>query len=145
MVIEDLEHVLAPLKLLGLMHSFALGGAENFGITTPRQLPSITPWANPTKFHQLTHPETGYKLCKFFCENCARDTPLQPLYSTFWSNLSKNFGFGGPIPLSLHQWGWNLAWRSGPSVPSSMPVYLWLYVNQHALNFSIRKTESALN
>ena len=28
-----------------------------------------------------------YKLCKF-CENC------ENLYSTFWSNLSKNFNFG---------------------------------------------------
>ena len=54
----------------------------------------------------------GYKLCKF-CENRARDTPRR-LYSTFWSNLSKNFSFEGPTPLSLHQWGWNLAWRRGP-------------------------------
>jgi len=36
------------------------------------------------------------------------------LYSTFWSNLSKNFTFGGPISLPLHQWGRNLAWRRGP-------------------------------
>jgi len=44
-VIEDLEHVLAPLKLLGgLTHSFAARGAENLGITRPRQLKtSITP------------------------------------------------------------------------------------------------------
>ena len=43
-----------------------------------------------------------YKLYKF-CENRARDTPLQGrLYSRFWSNLSKNFNFGGPTPLSLH-------------------------------------------
>jgi len=25
-----------------------------------------------------------------------------------WSNFSKNFSFGGPIPLPLHRWGWNL-------------------------------------
>jgi len=36
------------------------------------------------------------------------------LYSTFWSNLSKNFSFLGPVPLSLHQCGWNLARRRGP-------------------------------
>jgi len=46
------------------------------------------------------------------------------LYSTFWSNLSKNFSFGGPIPLSLHQWGWNLAWRT--LVPSSVPSLVGL-------------------
>ena len=46
-------------------------------------------------------PETGYTFCKFR-ENCARDTPLYApagrLYSEFWSNLSKNFSFGVPIP-----------------------------------------------
>jgi len=31
--------------------------------------------------------------------------PAGRLCSTFWSNLSKTFSFGGPIPLSLHQWG----------------------------------------
>jgi len=30
-------------------------------------------------------------------------------YSRFRSNVSKNFNFGGPTPLSLHRWGWNLA------------------------------------
>jgi len=35
-----------------------------------------------------------YKLCKFY-ENRARDTPLRGrLYSTFRSNLSKNFNLG---------------------------------------------------
>jgi len=33
MVIEDLDNVFAPLKLFGLTHSFAAGGAENFGET----------------------------------------------------------------------------------------------------------------
>ena len=28
--------------------------------------------------------------------------------------MSKNSNFGGPTPLSLHRWGWNLAWRRGP-------------------------------
>jgi len=27
--------------------------------------------------------------------------------------MSKNFNFGGPTPLSLHRWGWNLARRRG--------------------------------
>ena len=31
--------------------------------------------------------------------------PAGRLYSTFRSNLSKNFNFGGPTPLSLHRWG----------------------------------------
>jgi len=45
MVIEDFERVLASLKLLGdLMHSFAARGAENLGVTRPRQLKTpITP------------------------------------------------------------------------------------------------------
>ena len=43
------------------------------------------------------------------------------LYSTFWSNLSKNFSFGAPIPESLHRLGWNLAWRRGPWVQISPP------------------------
>jgi len=38
------------------------------------------------------------------------------LYSTFWSNLSKNFRFWGPTALSLHRWGWNLACRRLKSV-----------------------------
>jgi len=50
----------------------------------------------------------GYKLCKF-CENRARDGGR--LFSTFWSNLSKNFSFLGPTPLSLHRWG--DIWRGG--------------------------------
>ena len=45
MVIEDLKHVLAPLKLLGMWRIVSsLGGAENFGITRPCQLKTpITP------------------------------------------------------------------------------------------------------
>jgi len=49
--------------------------------------------------------------------------PAGRLYSTFWSNLSKNFSFGGPTPLSLHRLGWNLARRREPSVPSSVPNF----------------------
>ena len=36
---------------------------------------------------------------------CKGYAPTGRLYSTFWSNISKNFSFGGPIPLSLHRWG----------------------------------------
>jgi len=44
MMIEDLEHVLAPVKLGGLTHSFAARGAENLGVTRPPQLKTpITP------------------------------------------------------------------------------------------------------
>jgi len=113
MVIEDLEHVLAR-KLFRVWRTvLPLGGAENLGITRPHQLKTtITPWANQTKFWQLTHHEMPYKLCKF-CENCARAAPAGRLYTTFWSNPCNSFNFGGRIPLSLHRWGWNLAWRRG--------------------------------
>jgi len=37
--------------------------------------------------------------------------PAGRVYSIFWTNLSTKFSFGGPIPLRLHRWGWNLAWR----------------------------------
>ena len=40
--------------------------------------------------------------------------PAGRLYSTFQSNLSKNFNFGSPTPLSLHRWGWNLACQITP-------------------------------
>ena len=88
MVIEDLEHVLAPQNLLQVRRIVSpLRGAQNLGVTRPRQLKTpIT--------------ETGYKFCKFY-ENRARGTPLRGvghLYSTFLSNLSKNFSFGDPIP-----------------------------------------------
>jgi len=67
-----------------------------------------------------------YKLCKF-CENRARVShrfaPAGRLYSRFRTNLSTNFNFGGPTPLSLHRWGWNLAWRRGPKVTSSVPNF----------------------
>jgi len=99
MVIEDLEHILASLKLGIPTHSFIVRGHSKF----------VTPWANPSKFRQLTHPETRYKFCKIR-EYRARD--VGHLYSTFWSNLSKIFSFGGPIPLLLHQWG--ETWHGGP-------------------------------
>ena len=54
MVIEDLERVVAPWKLLGsdrLTHGFAARGRWKSGISRPPQFKtSITPWANPTKF-----------------------------------------------------------------------------------------------
>jgi len=54
-VIEDLEHVLAPQKLLGVWCTVSvLRGAENLGVNRPPQLKTphnfITPWENPTKF-----------------------------------------------------------------------------------------------
>ena len=69
-----------------------------------------------TFFERADMPEKRYKLCKF-CENRAKGyAPAGHLYSTFRSNLSKNFNFRRPTPLSLHRWGWNL-------VPSSMPNF----------------------
>jgi len=53
MVMEDLEHVLASLKLLGVWRIVSpLGLAEYLGVTRPLNLKhhnSITPRANPTK------------------------------------------------------------------------------------------------
>jgi len=52
-VIEDLEHVLARLKLLGvLMHSFAARSAENVGEARPPLLIDLNAHnsATPSKF-----------------------------------------------------------------------------------------------
>jgi len=52
--------------------------------------------------------------------------PAGHLYSEFWQNLSKNFSFGGPIPLPLHWWG-EIWWFSPPwqiSHPSVQRVTL---------------------
>jgi len=82
-----------------------LGGAENLGITRSRQLKSsITPcelhnalrksneiltanahWNEVQSLLILWKSRKGY-------------APAGHLYSTFWSNLSKNFSFGAPIP-----------------------------------------------
>ena len=111
MVIEDLAHVHAPQKLLGVWRIvLPPGGAENLGITRPCCL-KINPWANPTKFQQLSHTETGYKLCKFG-ENCSRDMPLRGVYIPHFDQISViHFSFGVLIPLLLHRWGWHFAWR----------------------------------
>jgi len=59
---------------------------------------SITPLANPTKFQQLTSPETGYKLCKF-CENRARNTFLRGVYIPHFVQISvKNLVLGVLYP-----------------------------------------------
>jgi len=44
------------------------------------------------------------------------------LYSTFWSNLSKNFSFGGPIPKPLHRWG--EIWHGGGDPGSPPPCQI---------------------
>jgi len=53
-----------------------------------------------------------YKLCIFWNSRKGY-APAGRSYSTFRPNLSKNFNFGGPTPLSLHRRGWNLARRRG--------------------------------
>jgi len=41
----------------------------------------------------------------------------------FWSNISKNFSFGGPIPLSLHRWVTSSVPNFTPSVqPQNLPL-----------------------
>jgi len=45
------------------------------------------------------HREMTYKLCKFL-ENIGSHTPLLVVYISFFSNIVRNFTFGGPIPLS---------------------------------------------
>jgi len=72
-----------------------------------------------------------YKLCKF-CENRARDTGR--LYSTFWSNLSKNFSFWG-TPLSLHRWG--EIWHGGGPPPCQ--------IYPHRCNMSLLRGEKPQN
>jgi len=53
-----------------------------------------------------------YKICKF-CEIVQGIRPCGAFILHISAKLSKNFNFGGPTPLSLHRWGWNLAWREG--------------------------------
>ena len=64
------------------------------------------------------HPEMRYKLCKFG-ENCARDTPLRGVYIPHFRQIWVKISIRGPTPLSLHRWGWNLAWRR---VPNFTPI-----------------------
>ena len=74
-----------------------LGGAENMGITAAN-----ASW-------------NGVQTLQIFWKSHKGYTPVGHLYSTFWWTLSKNFSFGGPVPLFLHRWGWNLAWSNfGP-------------------------------
>jgi len=95
-VTGDLEHVFAPLKLLGVWRIVSpLGGTEYLGETRPLNLkPSYL--HNPSsKSNQILIANAfwnGHKFCKF-CENRARDTAGR-LYFPFWSNLSTNFSFG---------------------------------------------------
>ena len=90
-------------------------------------------------------------------------TPAGRLYSTFWSNLSKNFSFGGLHPcrctdggeiwhgegnllrakfhphwrnVSTLRWGWNLAWSRGPSPCQISP---------HRCNVSLLRREKPQN
>jgi len=72
-VIEDLEHVFAPRKKIGVWRIVSpLGGAEYLGVTRPPQLKTpITPY--PLEKIQRTRPEMWYKFFKF-CETRARDT-----------------------------------------------------------------------
>ena len=60
-MIENLEHVLAPLEHLGSDVWFCCKGAlkiwgKSYSLNwKPHN--SVTPWVNPSKFWQLTHPE----------------------------------------------------------------------------------------
>jgi len=57
--------------------------------------------------------------------------PCGRSYSTFLSNLSKNFSFWGPTPLSLHQWGWNAKFHPigatcRPCGAKRLKISLWI-------------------
>jgi len=95
MVIEDLEHVLAPRKLLDLVK------------LTPPPHNSITPYNPLSKSNEsfaLTHPETGYKRCKF-CENRARDTPLRGVYIPNFDQISVKLSVLGSYTLIIAPMG----------------------------------------
>ena len=98
-VIEDLEHVRALLKLLGIWRTVSpLGGAEDLGEPDPVNLTPhnfITPWAN--------------------CENRSRDTPLWSVYIRYFDQISVKISVLGSYTLIVAPMGWNLAWWRGPS------------------------------
>ena len=60
--------------------------------------------------HQVTQLITG---------SIARSANL-PVFSLLRGQF---WGFSPRRGDTLHRWGWNLAWRMGPSVPSSMPNF----------------------
>ena len=106
-------------KTFGVRRSFAARGTENLGGTRPLNLKppnSVTLWANPSKFYQLMHSETRSKFCKFR-ENCTRDMPLRGIYIPNFGKISVKISVFGVEVLCHYcdtDWGWNLAWRSGP-------------------------------
>ena len=54
---------------------------------------------------QLTHTETGYKLCKF-CENRARDTPLRGIYIPHFDQILVKISVLGLLyPNRCTDWG----------------------------------------
>jgi len=101
------------------MHSFAARELWTFWENPTPQIKTkphkfVTPWANSSKFEELTHYENRYKL-QISWNSRNQYAPAGHLYSEGWSNFSKSVSFGGfyLLPLSLHRWGLNLA-RSGP-------------------------------
>jgi len=125
-VIEDLEHVLVPLKLLGVFHIVSpLGVAENLG--KPDALNLKPPLLhNPlSKFIQIltvNASEAMYKMCKF-CENCARNTLPGGVYiPNFGQILVKKFSFGVLYPYRCTN-GVKFGMEEWTLVHSSMPHF----------------------
>ena len=69
------------------------------------------------KFSTVIDTEDAHILCKF-CKNLARDPPLRGNYI---GKIRIFFSFGGRKPPPLNRSRSNLAGRSGPTVPSSLP------------------------
>jgi len=98
-----------------------LGGAENLGETDPLNLkPPLL--HNPlSKSNQILISNASLievQTLQILWKSRKGYAPAGRLYARFRSNLSKNFNFGGPTPLSLHRWG-----EKGPLLhPSFTPI-----------------------
>jgi len=66
------------------------------------------------KFKNVTHPEMGYKFCKF-CATRARDTLLRGVcishFGQITVKISVKNSVWGSCTLIVPPTGWNLAWR----------------------------------
>jgi len=99
MVVEDLEHVLAPLKLLGVWCIVSpLRGTENMGETIPLNLKLHNASSKSNQILTANASWNAVQTLQILWKSRKRYAPVGRLYSTFWSNLSKNFSFCGPTP-----------------------------------------------
>jgi len=86
-----------------------LGGTENLGKPDPLNLkpPYLhNPSSKSDQILTTSGSWNGVQTLQILWKSRKGYAPAGRLYSTFWSNLSKNFSFWGPTPLSLLRWGW---------------------------------------